>query len=204
MSTSAFDVNRERVIQIAAGLFAKKGYHGTGIAELGATAGLGRGALYHYIESKEALLYAISKNQIDVVNLHAEKALSANLGAEDLLREMARGLLRNITEHQAEWAVFFRDHGALTGERRDRVIVARERYESYWRQALDRGVTAGALRPMPRLLVRGILGMFNSTCLWFEPNGETTAEALADEFLDALLYGIHNPRGAAVPRSCLA
>jgi AcrR family transcriptional regulator len=193
MSTSSFNVNRERVIAIAAGLFARKGYHGTGIAELGTAAGLGRGALYHYIESKEAVLYAISKKQIDIVCLQAEKALSAHLGAEELLREMARGLLRNITEHQAEWAVFFRDHGALTGERRDRVIVARERYESYWRQALDRGVTAGVLRAMPPLLVRGILGMFNSTCLWFEPDGETTAEALANEFLDALLYGIHKP-----------
>lgn len=192
MSTSSFNVNRERVIAIAAGLFAQKGYHGTGIAELGTAAGLGRGALYHYIESKEAVLYAISKRQIDIVNRHAEKALNANLGAEELLREMARGMLCNITEHQAEWAVFFRDHGALTGERRDRVIVARERYESYWRQALDRGVTTGALRPMPPLLVRGILGMFNSTCLWFEPDGETTAETLAGEFLDALLFGIHN------------
>ncbi|WP_214371010.1 TetR/AcrR family transcriptional regulator [Pseudonocardia sp. H11422] len=195
MGSSTFAVNRERVIAIAADLFARNGYHGTGIAELGKAVGLGRGALYHYIESKEALLYDISKTQVDTMNAHAEQALRAGSAPEELLREMARGLLRNIAAHQAEWAVFFRDYSALTGDRRDRVIAARERYEGYWRQALDRGVEAKVLRPTPRLLVKGILGMLNYTYLWFEPGGELSPDELADEFLDAVLDGIRlNPQ----------
>jgi AcrR family transcriptional regulator len=190
MATSTFELNRERVVAVAAELFARQGYHGTGIAELGKAVGLGRGALYHYIESKEALLYAISRIQVDTMNAHAEAALRAGLPAEELLRELARGLLRNIADHRAEWAVFFRDYSALTGERRDHVIAARERYEGYWRQALDRGVEAGVLRRTPALLVKGILGMLNYTYLWFEPEGALTPEQLADEYLDALLRGI--------------
>jgi AcrR family transcriptional regulator len=124
------------------------------------------------------------------MNAQAEAALRAGLPPEELLREMARGLLRNIADHRSEWAVFFRDHSALTGERRDHVIAARERYEGYWRQALDRGVEAGALRPTPALLVKGILGMLNYTYLWFEPGGALTPEELADEYLDTLLRGI--------------
>lgn len=190
MATSTFDLNRERVVAVAAELFARHGYHGTGIAELGKAVGLGRGALYHYIESKEALLYAISRTQVDRMNAHAEQALASALSPEELLHEMARGLLRNIAEHRAEWAVFFRDYSALTGERRDKVIAARERYEGYWRQALDRGVASGALRPAPPLLVKGILGMLNYTYLWFEPDGELSPEELADEYVDLLLRGI--------------
>jgi AcrR family transcriptional regulator len=190
MATSTFDLNRERVVAVAAELFARHGYHGTGIAELGKAVGLGRGALYHYIESKEALLYAISRTQVDRMNAHAERALASALSPEELLHEMARGLLRNIAEHRAEWAVFFRDYSALTGERRDKVIAARERYEGYWRQALDRGVAAGVLRPAPPLLVKGILGMLNYTYLWFEPDGELSPEELADEYVDLLLRGI--------------
>lgn len=190
MATSTYEMNRERVIAVAAELFARNGYHGTGIAELGKAAGLGRGALYHYIESKEALLYAISKEQVDRMNAFAERAMSAGLEPEELLRTLARGLLRNIADHRAQWAVFFRDYGALTGERRDKVITARERYEGYWRQALDRGVQAGVLRPTPRLLVKGILGMLNYTYLWFDPGGEFTPEQVADDFLDVLLRGV--------------
>jgi AcrR family transcriptional regulator len=177
MTTSTYEMNRSRVIAVAADLFARSGYHGTGIAELGKAVGLGRGALYHYIQSKESLLYVISKEQVDRMNSYAE--------------EMARGLLRNIASHRAEWAVFFREYSALTGERRDRVIAARERYEGYWRQALDSGVRSGVLRPTPRLLVKGILGMLNYTYLWFEPEGPLTPDELADVFLDALIHGIH-------------
>ncbi|MHA6795641.1 TetR/AcrR family transcriptional regulator [Pseudonocardia bannensis] len=192
MNSSTYSRNRERVIAVAADLFARNGYHGTGIAELGKAVGLGRGALYHYIESKEALLYYISKTQVDSMNAQAEQALRSGLPPEALLREMARRLLHNIATHQAEWAVFFRDYSALTGERRDKVIAARERYEGYWRQALDRGVEAEVLRPTPRLLVKGILGMLNYTYLWFEPDGELSSDELADEFMDALLDGIRS------------
>jgi AcrR family transcriptional regulator len=190
MTTSTYELNRERVVAVAADLFARHGYHGTGIAELAKAVGLGRGALYHYIGSKEALLYAISRTQVDRMNAQAEAVLRAGLPPEELLREMARGLLRNIADHRSEWAVFFRDYSALSGERRDHVIAARERYEGYWRQALDRGVEAGVLRPTPALLVKGILGMLNYTYLWFEPDGALTPEELADEYVDTLLRGI--------------
>lgn len=190
MTVTSFEANRARVIGIAADLFARSGYHGTGIAELGQAAGLGRGALYHYIGSKEAVLYAISKDQVDKMNSYAEELLDQELEPEELLRLMARGLLSNIAGHRSEWAVFFREYTALTGERRDRVIAARERYEGYWRQTLDTGVRSGVLRQTPRLLVKGILGMLNYAYLWFEPGGELTSDEVADMFLDALIEGI--------------
>jgi AcrR family transcriptional regulator len=190
MTASSYELNRGRVIATAADLFARNGYHGTGIAELGRAVGLGRGALYHYIESKEAVLYAISKDQVDKMNSLAESILDEGLEPEELLRTMARGLLRNIATHRSEWTVFFREYGALTGQRRDHVIAARERYEGYWRQALDQGVRSGVLRPTRRILVKGILGMLNYTYLWFEPDGELTPEELADIFMDALIHGL--------------
>lgn len=189
MSTN-YGENRERVIAIAAALFARNSYHGTGVAEICTAVGLGRGALYHYIGNKESLLYEISRTQVDRMNDQAEELVRAGLPAEKLLREMARQLLRNIASHRSEWAVFFREYTALTGEKRDKLVAARERYEGYWRQALDRGVDEKVLQPMPRLLVKGILGMLNYTYLWFEPEGPVTPDELADEFLDALLDGV--------------
>ncbi|MEU6602843.1 hypothetical protein ABZ944_37860 [Streptomyces flaveolus] len=40
---------------------------------------------------------------------------------------------------------------------------------------------------------KGLLGMLSYTYLWFEPDGEVSPEALADEFLDALLDGVRRP-----------
>lgn len=194
MTTAAFATNRDRILRVSADLFARNGYHGTGINELSKAVGLGRGALYHYIGSKETLLYEISRTQVDRMNAVAEGLLAVDLDAEARLRALARELLRNIAEHRAEWTVFFREYSALTGERRDRVVAARERYEGHWRQTLQQGARDGVFVPLPPLLVKGILGMFNYTYLWFEPSGPISPDELADEFLDTLLGGIRRVR----------
>ncbi|MGH3756645.1 TetR/AcrR family transcriptional regulator [Actinophytocola sp.] len=190
MTKTAYEFNQGRVIAAAADLFAKNGYHGTGVAELGEVVGLGRGALYHYIGSKESLLFAICSGQVDRMNNRAAEILTLALTPEKLLHEMARALLRNIADHRAEWTVFFREFSALTGERRERVLAARKAYEGHWRRAMDRGVEAGKLKETPPLLLKGILGMLNYTYLWFEPDGPLSPDELADQFIDALLYGI--------------
>lgn len=193
---TAYEANVARILKTSADLFALNGYHGTGMNELCKSVGLGRGALYHYIGSKEALLYSISKTQVDRMNDFAESLLAEDLGAEERLRRLARELIRNIAQHRSEWAVFFREYTSLTGERRDQVASARERYEGYWRQALDQGARQGAFTTRSPLLVKGVLGMFNYTYLWFDPTGSTPSDDLADLFLDALLDGIRaHPTG---------
>lgn len=186
-----FESNRDEILRISAELFAKSGYHGTGISDLGAAVGLGRGALYHYIGSKETILYEISSRQLAQMNTLADELALTEKDPEKRLRGLARALLRNIAEHRAEWTVFFREYHALTGERRDRVIVARERYEAHWRNALDQGVREGRFRPLPTLMVKGLLGMFNYSYLWLTLDGPESPEEIADEFLHTVLVGMN-------------
>jgi AcrR family transcriptional regulator len=54
-----WQLRREAIIDTSARLFASRGYHATGISELCQANELGKGALYHYIGSKEELLAAI-------------------------------------------------------------------------------------------------------------------------------------------------
>jgi AcrR family transcriptional regulator len=188
--TASFELTRERVVAAAAALFAQKGYHATGVAELGEVVGLGKGALYRYIGNKENLLYTISSEQVQRMNTFAERVTESKLPAIDMLYELGRGLVRNIAEHRNEWIVFFAEYHALSGSRRDKVIAAREKYEGYWRLALRQGRKEGTLTSGNQLLVKQILGMLNYTYLWFEPTGELTPEQLSDEFMSTLLDGI--------------
>ncbi|PYE11868.1 TetR family transcriptional regulator [Williamsia limnetica] len=185
-----YDANRDRVLRVAAELFAKSGYHGTGITDLGTAVGLGRGALYHYIGSKETILYEISSRQLAQMNTVADELALTEADAEKRLRGLARALMRNIATHRAEWTVFFREYHALTDERRDRIIAGRERYESHWRNALDQGVRDGQFRSLPRLMVKGVLGMFNYSYLWITLDGAESPEEIADDFLDSIIIGM--------------
>ena len=60
-----WQARRNAIVDTSAKVFARQGYHATGIAELCVANELGKGALYHYIGSKEELLGAIHDRVID-------------------------------------------------------------------------------------------------------------------------------------------
>jgi AcrR family transcriptional regulator len=68
---------RHTIVDTSATVFAQRGYHATGIVELCEVNGLGKGAFYHYIGSKEELLAAIHDRVMDEVLLGADRVAQA-------------------------------------------------------------------------------------------------------------------------------
>jgi AcrR family transcriptional regulator len=185
---------RARILRSAAELFAQHGYHGTGMAQLESAVGLQRGALYHHIGNKEALLFEISTGQLRAM---AEAALEIEASVTDpeaRLRELARTLLANVAEHVLEWTVHYRDFNALTGANLQTVLDLRNQYEQVWSRALGAGIAEGKFRPVgDPVVLKGILGMFNYSYVWLRKDGTQPPHAVADLFCDALLDGLREP-----------
>ena len=81
------DVSKQRLIEAAAGLFRRAGYHGIGINDLCAAAGLTRGAFYGHFEAKSDLFSAVISGSHDFINrLRARTARSD----KQLKKEAAR------------------------------------------------------------------------------------------------------------------
>src|SRR4051795_3677023 len=72
-----WEARRQAIVDTSARLFARQGYHNTGIMELCAANDLGKGALYHYIGSKEGLLAAIHDRVMDEVLAGADRVSEA-------------------------------------------------------------------------------------------------------------------------------
>ena len=72
---------RDAIIDTSATVFARSGYHATGIAELCEVNGFGKGAFYYYIGSKEELLAAIHDRVMDEVLLGADRVKAASIAA---------------------------------------------------------------------------------------------------------------------------
>jgi AcrR family transcriptional regulator len=181
---------KERIVWVAAELFAAKGYHATGVAELSDAVHLGRGALYHHIGSKENVLYEITARQLFTMLDLSEDIAASDLPAQEKMRQLARRLMENIAEHRAEWQVFFREHTALTGERLPEILADRERYEQIWLTVMQDGVAAGELKPFDPIAVKGILGIFNYSVYWLSSAGRLSPDAIADMFVDIVLQGM--------------
>ncbi len=173
---------REKILKTAAGLFAARGFHAVGIAELGDAVGLGRGALYHHIRSKEDLLYDISREYIMDLAAHAAQAIDSDGHPAERLRLLGTHLMLKIASHQAELTVCFREVHALTGERRRDVMALHAKYEAAWKRVLVDGEREGVFRPYDPIVLKGVLGMYFYSYLWLKPSGRIGPGQVAERF----------------------
>lgn len=184
---------KERVLQVAAELFARNGYDATGIAELGDAVNLGRGALYHHIESKERLLFEISMRHMTAMADRTEELIAEDVSPAEKLRNVSRLLLRMIADSQPDATVTFRDARALSTDRASLLGNQRRRVEAAWQRLIDEGREAGVFRAVDPIVMKGLWGMHVIAYRWIEKNGELTPEQIADVFCDVLLHGILTP-----------
>jgi len=180
---------RANILQTAAQLFAARGFHAVGIAELGDAVALGRGGLYHHIGSKEDLLYDISREYIADLASHASEVATRRLPPTERLALLGEYLMQKIASHQAEVTVCFREVQSLTGERHLAVMALHSQYEGAWKQVLRDGERTGVFRPFDAIVLKGLLGMYFYSYLWFKPNGRVSARQIAERFNEmALAY----------------
>ncbi|MCU1452049.1 MAG: transcriptional regulator, TetR family [Acidimicrobiales bacterium] len=185
---------RQSIIDTSAPLFAGRGYHATGITDLCEANDLGKGALYHYIGSKEELLAAIHDRVMDEVMLGAERVAQAGGSPPAQLAMLGDELLDVIHRYPDHVWVFLHEFPALTGERAAQFRERRREYERQVEAVLRAGVESGQFRDLdPWLTARAWLGMHNYTYLWLRPGGRLTARDVAKPFADIFLHGIERP-----------
>lgn len=189
MAAADGEKTRERILRAATRLFATKGFHATGVAQIGEAAGVGKGALYHHIKSKEDLLYEIVTRHVERGIAEVETVRRSDASPEQKLRRLCRQQLRTVADSQQEITIFFREQNALTGQRRRKMSALRHRVEDVWREVLQEGVDQGVLRSADPVVVKGILGLINYSFLWFDPKGPLTPEEIADRLIDLVLRG---------------
>jgi TetR/AcrR family transcriptional regulator, cholesterol catabolism regulator len=132
MRTSTATHRRDQILEEAARLFGRRGYHATSMRDIGEAAGILAGSLYAHISSKEDLLYEIvlraAERFIDeVTSIAAEDA-----PAEERLRRAMRAHVAVVASNvDAAWA-FHHEWKALSGERLQEIRRLRRRYERLW------------------------------------------------------------------------
>jgi AcrR family transcriptional regulator len=179
---------RRRILREAAKLFAKQGYHGTGVAELSAAVGLGAGALYHHIGSKEQLLFDICRPHVEEVLQLGEQLLDDHdLSAREKLHRLARKHMQNVAERRVELRVTLREIDLLSGKRHRQMQALRDRVEQIWEQVVDQGRESAELGSIDPLFVKIALGALNSSVLWFRADGALSPDEIADRTIDLML-----------------
>jgi len=181
----------EQIVDTSAQVIAQRGYHATGINELCAANELGKGALYHYIGSKEDLLVAINDRVLDAVIASAERVDAAGGTATERLRNLGNELIEVISHYPHHVWVTLHDFLALTDERAAHFRERRREYEGHVERILNDGIRAGEFRRIDvRVTTLAWIGMYNYTYRWMSADGERSAHEVAATFSDIFLQGL--------------
>ena len=191
-SAAKYDAKRQEVIDIAARVFADKGYHATSIDDLVAATGLQRGGLYHYIDGKQDLLLAIHDRFIEPLLANAREIVAEGLPADETLRQLAHALMQDIANYRDQVTVFLHEWRVLQDTPEwDRVHEVRREFEDTIESVLARGQREGLFAVSEsRLTTYAFLGMFNYAYTWYDAGGARTPDDIAERFVGIFLDGI--------------
>src|SRR5581483_6281753 len=186
---------REELTRTAARLFAERGYHGTSLADLAEALGIQKASLYHHIDSKEDLLWEVAWAGAEAFHASLDD-VPEDAPATEKIRFALRGHLRVVAQQLDVATVFTREWRALEGDRRERFVAERRRYEERIRALFREGVERGELRTDLDVQTAALLFLSaaNWAYTWLRAGGDT--DALADRMFAVILDGM---RGYATP-----
>jgi TetR/AcrR family transcriptional regulator, cholesterol catabolism regulator len=186
---------RTELNQIAARLFAERGYQGTSLADLAEQLGVQKPSLYHHIDSKEDLLWAVAWEGAEAFHA-ALDSVPPEAPAAVRIRLALRAHLAVVAGQLDIATVFVREWRYLDGERRELFLAERRRYEERIRDLFRDGVEGSELRTDLDVATAALLFLSaaNWAYTWLRPGADTAV--LADRLFVALLDGM---RGYATP-----
>jgi len=172
----------QEVLDVAARIFSAKGYRGTSLNDIGEALGMNKASLYHYVRSKEDLLYRLilraGRRLRDVSQDPELDRLPAAAALERLVREHCRVAF----EHRAELGVLVHQRRYLELDAEGEVTYRERVYVDRLKAVVARGVAEGAFRKVdPAMAAQLVLDTVNGLLRWYRPDGRAPRDAVADE-----------------------
>ncbi|MGM0782082.1 MAG: TetR/AcrR family transcriptional regulator [Actinomycetota bacterium] len=178
--------DRQTLLAECVELFNRHGYEATSMGMLATHLGISKPAIYHHVESKEAILDHAVTEALDALEACLDDVVASGADAGAQVEAAIRGTLGVLAEKQPEVTLLLRLRGNSAVE-----LAAVERRREITRRLgdlLEAAQAAGAVRSdvSPRNLARLALGMINSIVDWYRPDRGAPGQQGPDQMIDAV------------------
>ncbi|MBA3797857.1 MAG: TetR/AcrR family transcriptional regulator [Geodermatophilaceae bacterium] len=167
---------RDEILRVAAQLFAERGFHGVGVDDIGAAAGITGPGIYRHFEGKDAILaemlIRISERLLDGAQARVEEA---NGDPSAALAGLITWQTDFALSNPALIVVHDRDLANVTDRDRRQVRQLQRRYVEVWVAVLTR-LHPDAREAQIRARAHALFGLINSTP---HSAGQLDAEAMS-------------------------
>lgn len=180
---------RQAILDAAARHFAESGYHPARMVDIAEEVGLQKAALYYYFDSKEALLVELIRTRVGVALESLLEITSSGAAPTEKIRRAVAAHLRVFHEHADLYTIFNSERIHLISREAASVVddLGRQ-YEKAWAAMLAETAPRSDL-DIP-VTVKAVMGMLNTTLVWYESGGRLTIDKLADQYAEFILRAI--------------
>lgn len=194
---------RLEILEAAASVLAKHGFHGMSMRDLAKALGKTPAGFYNYYESKEDLLADLQQRAFETLVQSATTA-TAQGSPVDRLYAFIQQHVQYVASHHAIMQVLVQEAHALPPKQRAAVRMVKERYyavgrdvvaavlEEAWCAPGKTGIAAkAAVDPLElERQTYALFGMINWTYGWYRPAVHGTPQVLAHTLHRLLLCGL--------------
>jgi AcrR family transcriptional regulator len=204
--SATHDSKRDAILDIAAQCFADRSYPAASMSEIATACGTSKARLYHYYDSKEAILFDLmdryTQRLLSLIALTEATAQRRNLDDRAALHELIRAFLQEYETSATRHVALLNDTQFLSDEAdanlatpaispRELILNRQRDVVAAVTRALRRAYP-GRLNPSNQTAITMMLfGMINWTFTWLRPGGPISYVAFAEEVIALLEKGLN-------------
>ena len=191
MATRSTPRRDQEVLSAAARVFHARGYADASVQHVADELGILKGSLYHYISSKEELLYRLLDETHEEVSRILDEVAAEDSPPLDRLRLYVRRQVAYNLENLERVAVYHHDLARLGDARRGDLVGRRREHEDFVTDLIAGAQADGdvAADEDPRVLTRLVFGTMILTYNWFRA-GRDDPEQVADSCAEFAIRGV--------------
>ena len=204
--SASHELKRDEILDIAAQCFADRSYPAASMNDIAAASGTSKARLYHYYDSKEAILFDLldryTQRLLLLIAQVEATAQRRNLDDRAALHELIRSFLEEYETSATRHVALLHDTKFLSAEPdpalgQEPPVSQRELILNRQRDVVS-AVTRALRRAYPQRLNASnqtavtmmLFGMINWTFTWLRPGGPMSYAAFADEVIAMLERGL--------------
>ena len=204
--SATHDIKRDAILDIAAQCFADRSYPAASMNEIATSCGTSKARLYHYYDSKEAILLDLmdryTQRLLSLIALTEATAQRRNLDDRAALHELIRAFLQEYESSATRHVALLNDTQFLSDapdahlgspaiSPRELILNRQRDVVAAVTRALRRAYPGRLNATNQTAITMMLFGMINWTFTWLRPGGPISYVAFADEVIALLEKGLN-------------
>ena len=204
--SASHDIKRDAILDIAAQCFADRSYPAASMSEIATACGTSKARLYHYYDSKEAILFDLmdryTQRLLSLIALTDATAQRRNLDDRAALHELIRAFLQEYESSATRHVALLNDTqflsdvpdpalGASALSPRELILNRQRDVVAAVTRALRRAYPDRLNATNQTAITMMLFGMINWTFTWLRPGGPISYVAFAEEVINLLEKGLN-------------